>query len=759
MKQRRLPLLALTVLVPLMLGMIANAPVVNAAPGFNIILSPGSQMADSTINQYAYYAVEIQSTGGFFGIVQLTASISPSHSGAPSLSFPGGSSVSVPLDGSGFTYLMATVGSLAYSYTPYYTITVLGSSTSPVASASTTTSLVVQLHNISYPRDFRLGSTPGTIIDVATGGSGTLQINVYSQTNNAIPQSVSLLVAPSIPSLISVIFTPSIVKVASYSTNVSILTVSTTLLTPARNYTLVITGSNDDGVVHSWAITVRVSGFYLSAPTTKSVIRGKSGTVSVGITSVGTFNLPVNLSATGVPTNMTVIFNPSSVTPPPGETVSSVLTISTTSSLAAGTYILALRGASGPLTSQQSISISVGDFSISATPLLRTAAQNTTTTFTVNGTSSDDYYAVMTLGIHGLPSEVTPTFSPSSMTIPAGGSASSTLSLAISASTPVGTYPLNISGTSGSQTHVTNVTLVIVAAADFTLTISPTSATVRNGSSTAFTITVNSINDFISAVALTVSIPSGSGVTGSIAPSSVTPTAGGYATATLTVTAAATAPTGTGTITITGTGGGKTRTKTATLTVSITGGPCIIATAAYGSEIAPEVYFLRLFRDSSVQATFAGNQFMNVFNAWYYSFSPTVAEQVRNNLVLRNIVRAALYPLIGALYLAQWSYSVLCFAPELAVVVAGLVATSLIGIVYFAPIALLAAELARRKQMSVCPFGKPLAAAWVTSIVMIAVAELTAIPTLMMFATAAFVLSTLALATNSAVIQAQRILH
>jgi hypothetical protein len=213
-------------------------------------------------------------------------------------------------------------------------------------------------------------------------------------------------------------------------------------------------------------------------------------------------------------------------------------------------------------------------------------------------------------------------------------------------------------------------------------------------------------------------------------------------------------------MTVTGTSGAKSRTVVATLTISPTAGrPCIIATATYGSELTPEVYFLRLFRDQSVQSTFAGNQFMNVFNAWYYSFSPTVAEHVKNNLVLRNIVKAALYPLIGSLYLAQWTYSTLSFAPELAVVAAGLVASSLIGVLYFAPAAILAAEIARRRRLSIHLPGKALASTWLASATLILMAELTAVPALMMAATAALVLSTIALATKAVVTQTLRIFH
>jgi len=115
--------------------------------------------------------------------------------------------------------------------------------------------------------------------------------------------------------------------------------------------------------------------------------------------------------------------------------------------------------------------------------------------------------------------------------------------------------------------------------------------------------------------------------------------------------------------------------------------------------------------------------------------------------------------LISILYMAQWSYSVLSFAPELAVVVAGLVASSLIGVVYLTPIAFLAAELARRKRIRICPIGKPLAVAWVASTVTIVVSELAVVSPLMMFATAAFVLSTVALATKATVTETERLLH
>jgi hypothetical protein len=758
MKRYTSVLLILTLMSLLTAGAVPNIKESNAIiPGINIVVSPITQTADNTLNQFAYYSVLVQSVSGFAGPVNLN--ITSTAVPGLSISFPGGSDVDVPANGQAFTYLLATVGG---GLPPGdYTIEVTGfpvDTTYPPAKGTTVLNVI---QYVAGTRDFRLSSTPGTIVDVVPGGSGALQINVQSFTTDPTVYWVSLLLAPSIPGLVSASFSPATVGLSGYATNTSILVLTTTTLTPAGNYSLVITGSTIDGLIHSWAITLRVNGFVVTpTPSSKSVILGKCTTYQIGVMSVGTFSSTVTLSLQGLPAGMTGNINPPAVLPAPMGTAAAIATICTNSSLAQGTYILTLRGTSGTLKSEHMLSVSVGDFDVSATPSSNTIERNSTGTFTVTGTSSDDYSAAMTLEVTGLPTGVTGTFSQPSVEIPPASTNSTNLNLAVSPTAPIGTYTLNITGTSGTQSHMAQVTLMIVAATDFSLTLTPNSATVRNGSSTTFNINVNSLNTFNSPVALTVSVPPASGLTGSINPTTVTPPPDGIGTATLTITTAPTAPEGSGTITVTGTTPTKTRIRSVTLTVSPTAGrPCIIATATYGSEVAPEVYFLRLFRDRSIQTTFAGNQFMNVFNAWYYSFSPSVAEQVKSNLVLRNISKAIIYPLIGTLYLAQWSYSALSFAPELAVVVAGLVASTLIGMVYFAPITLLAIELARRRRLTIQMSGKPLAVAWLSSAALILVAEISSISPLMMFGTAAFVLTTIASAVKVTVTQTQRILH
>jgi len=175
--------------------------------------------------------------------------------------------------------------------------------------------------------------------------------------------------------------------------------------------------------------------------------------------------------------------------------------------------------------------------------------------------------------------------------------------------------------------------------------------------------------------------------------------------------------------------------------------PCIIATTTYGSELAAEVQFLRGFRDQKVLSTFAGTQFMNVFNAWYYSFSPNVAGFIAATPTVRDCVKALLYPLIGILRLSSATYAAFGFNEEIAVVMAGLVASSMIGIVYFSPLTvppLMAVKL-RRKSLLKLGYLKPLLAIWFASLGLIFLGTIAAMPIVMMAATASLVLSTITL--------------
>jgi len=78
-------------------------------------------------------------------------------------------------------------------------------------------------------------------------------------------------------------------------------------------------------------------------------------------------------------------------------------------------------------------------------------------------------------------------------------------------------------------------------------------------------------------------------------------------------------------------------------------GGCLIATATYGSELAPQVQFLREIRDNTVMSTSSGAAFMTGFNQLYYSFSPTIADMERENPMFQELVRAFITPMISTL--------------------------------------------------------------------------------------------------------------
>ncbi len=87
------------------------------------------------------------------------------------------------------------------------------------------------------------------------------------------------------------------------------------------------------------------------------------------------------------------------------------------------------------------------------------------------------------------------------------------------------------------------------------------------------------------------------------------------------------------------------------IVINQSGGGCLIATAAYGSEMASQVQILREVRDSTVLSTNSGNAFMNAFNLIYYSFSPTIADWERQSPIFKNMVQTTITPLLATLSL------------------------------------------------------------------------------------------------------------
>lgn len=197
------------------------------------------------------------------------------------------------------------------------------------------------------------------------------------------------------------------------------------------------------------------------------------------------------------------------------------------------------------------------DFSLSASPSSLTVTQGSSGSSTITVTPSGGFTGSVTLSASGLPSGVTASFGTNPTT------SSSSVTFTASSTATTGTSTVTITGTSGSLTHTTTISLTVNAAAtpNFSLSASPASLTVKQGTSGSSTITVSPSGGFTGSVTLSNSaLPSG--VTASFGTNPTT------STSTLTFTASSTATTGTSTITVTGTSGSLTHTTTISLTIS-----------------------------------------------------------------------------------------------------------------------------------------------------------------------------------------------
>jgi len=499
----------------------------------------------------------------------------------------------------------------------------------------------------------------------------------------------------------------------------------------------------------------------LTTPASITVTQGGTASWGVQVNLVSGATQPVTLAlAGGLPAGVTPN-TPITNSPSFAATV----TIATAGSTPTGTYPLIITASGGAVTHSVTITLIVNpagptpDFSVSVSPGTLTIAQGGSSTTTTRVTSIGSFSSPVTLSAPGAPAGITVSFGTNPVTPPAGGSVDSSTSVSVPSSTATGSYSVTIRGTSGATTHDTTLTVQVTSAVtpDFSIAASPSSLTLNQGGSATSTITVTSLNAFNSAVALSYSwLGSAPGGVSINLPGPITPPSGSTATSTLTVSASSSASTGSFTLSIDGTSGslthsvsvGITITSGAAITTTTTtpaGPACIIATATYGSELAPEVQLLRGFRDNSILRTVAGSSFMTAFNAWYYSFSPTVADYLTQHPAERAIMKIALYPLIGILAVSSATFEMTSFVPELAALLSGLVASSLIGAFYLGlPFGLVRAKIrgfkgGKRERL----FGKALALVLLSGMAALFLGEIVSSMVLLMLSSTVVVLSTM----------------
>jgi hypothetical protein len=196
------------------------------------------------------------------------------------------------------------------------------------------------------------------------------------------------------------------------------------------------------------------------SPGTQSV--GPTGNTSytINVNSLSGFSGNVTLSISGsLPTGVTASFVGNPVAAPGGATLNI-----TTSSAVGGSYTITIQGVSGSLNHTATVTLNVTDFTISVSPSSRSVVQGNGVPFTVTDTAAGGFSSSVNFTASGLPSGATASFSPTSV----AGSGSSTMTVATTTSTPVGSYPLTVTGsTSGGLSHSGNTTLNVTAIGSF----------------------------------------------------------------------------------------------------------------------------------------------------------------------------------------------------------------------------------------------------------------------------------------------------
>ena len=223
--------------------------------------------------------------------------------------------------------------------------------------------------------------------------------------------------------------------------------------------------------------TAPLANFSLScSPGALTIAPGASADSACTVQSLNAFASAVDLSCAGLPPGVTCAYVPGSVTPPANGTAGSTLTVSVAAATAPGQYTFQARGTSGPLAHGFAVALTVPalpDFSLTCNPSSLAVPPGGSGTSTCTVQSLNAFASPVALSCTGLPGGVTCAYGPGTVTPPANGAASSTLTVTVPAGTAPGTYGFQAQATSGAlvRTFTMALTVVLQAVAPITLSV------------------------------------------------------------------------------------------------------------------------------------------------------------------------------------------------------------------------------------------------------------------------------------------------
>jgi len=264
-------------------------------------------------------------------------------------------------------------------------------------------------------------------------------------------------------------------------------------------------------------------------------------------------------------------------------TASGDLYISTSLSTPPGTYTIAVIGSARGVFHKASAVLIVTakappfDYSVSVSPSTQTVSIGDKVSFSIVVNLVSGSPAATFLTLSGLPSGLAYSFSPQSGT----PTFTSTLTIDASAATSTGSYTFTITAAGGGLSKTVTAGIVVKEAPDFTLTVSPDTATVKQGEKASFNIKVDPTGGFDKLVSLNVAgLPTGVSATFTV-PSGKPPLV-----STLTITVSASAPEGSYSLSIEAVGDVKIHSTRITLNVERMSS---LIEQIFGPQIAPLV--------------------------------------------------------------------------------------------------------------------------------------------------------------------------
>jgi kumamolisin len=319
--------------------------------------------------------------------------------------------------------------------------------------------LINALAPVSQTPAFTISASPTSVsVVVGNSGSSTITTAVSGGFDSAIG-----LTASGQPTGVTVGFSPA--SIAAPGSGTSAVTLAVAATTVTGTYTITVTGSGG-GLTHTATISLTVTSapvpaFTLAAsPTSVSVAQGSSGGSTITTAVSGGFDSAIGLTASGQPTGVTATFSPSSIAAPGSGT--STLTLAVASTTVTGTYTITVTGTGGGITHTATVTLTVtaavtGSYTISVSPTSGYLDQGQSGYAVVTITASGGFDSAVALSATGIPSGVTGSFSPTSIT----GSGTSDFTLTVARNAPTGTYSITITGTSGSTSHSTTLTFQV----------------------------------------------------------------------------------------------------------------------------------------------------------------------------------------------------------------------------------------------------------------------------------------------------------